>query len=291
MTGGTVAAQGESFQITRKPEGVTFLRRAVQPPSQVYVENIDQISVSCASSVVGETVTVNYRLLRFDGEIVEGQFAVRPASNRTVTTYTETLTEGFLLTVSCRAAVATTRGQTFVRIFLSSPAFAGNLPSYMLMADYVTNTMAPGHPNGRVLAPSEGPGWPHSAIAAVPAAGANATITVPANARWRVGSAYGQLTTSAAVANRFGGVLVTSAGVLVFAGMSPDAQAASLVRIYSGSGFSAESLAGSGFGAWSLPVNTFLLGGDVVRTVTANLDAADQWNAFEISVEEWLDNV
>ena len=148
----------DNFQVYTQRPVVRFLKQGVQPPSQVYVTASDNIQVGCASSQVNEAVTITYRLLRADGELIEGQFIVHPPADRSIKVYSEDLAEGFLLSVSCKAAVATTRGQTFVRVFLTHPELGAGQPSYMLMADYVTTAMAPAHPNGRVLAPSEGPG-------------------------------------------------------------------------------------------------------------------------------------
>jgi hypothetical protein len=290
-TGGTLAATPETFTFTRKPEGVGFLRRAVQPPSFVYVENEDDIAVACASSQSNETVTINYRLLRFDGEIIEGQFAIRPASDRSVTSYSESLAEGFLLSVSARAAVATTRGQTFLRVFLTSPAFGGVLPSYMLFADYVTTQMAPAHPNGRVLSPVEGPGLVRAVGITQPIAGADFLLTVPSNARWKPRSFHGFFTTSAAVANRYVAVSFARTGISLFTGGADKVQAASVGCDYGGAGLTPNVSPIAAVGSFPIPPELIMLPGDTFSSFTANIQAADQWTFLALGVDEWLDNV
>jgi hypothetical protein len=291
VTGGTVAATPEPFTFTRKPDGVSFLRRAVQPPSFVYVENEDDIAVACASSQTAETVTINYRLLRFDGQIIEGQFAVSPASNRTVKNYSESLAEGFLLSVSARASVATTRGQTFLRVFLTSPAFGGNLPSYMLFADYVTTQMAPAHPNGRVLSPSESSGNLRIVTGSNPAAGADCQINVPTNARWRLQSFFCTLSAGAAVANRQPFIQIASGGFGVYTVPFNAVVTAGQFAQLTAAPASLNVPSVGQFLFAPLPNDFKLIPVGTISTLTTAIQIADQYANVQMQVEEWLDNV
>jgi hypothetical protein len=286
------ASPEEPFKVYTSTPEIGFLRRGVQPPSTVYVDVGDDIQIGCASSQTNETVTVSYRLLRaVDGVIVLGQFAVHPKNDRSVQTYTESLTEGFLLSVSCQAAVATTRGQTFVRVFLTAPELGNGRPSYMLMADYVTTAMSPAHPNGRVLAPSEGPGWPHSVFGTAPLAGFQWAVTVPANARWAVRTGQSLFTTDAVVANRQTGIVAIQAGNQTFQGMGEVVIPASQSVVQSLSLLRNVPAAGSGIVWVPLPKDLLLLGGDRLNSLTLNMDAGDSYLAPVLGVEEWLDNV
>lgn len=291
ITGGTFAPTDETFKITVKPAGVRFLSRGVQPPSSIYVEAEDDLAVSVASSVANETVTFNYRLLRFNSEIIEGQFTVSPASNRSVKKYSESLAEGFLLSMSCQAAAATTRGQTFVRVALTSPAFGGNLPSYMVMADYVTNAMAPAHPNGRVLAPTEGPGNIYQVNGAVPGVGLNGLVTVPANARWKVKAIIQNLTIANAGVAR--NVFAIVAGPLgnAFEGNAYAQGAINTVTTFCASNAVSNSVIIPTVIGVPLPADLIVLAGTNVELFCLNINAADQWSATSVLVEEWLDNV
>jgi hypothetical protein len=280
----TPAAQSRkvSWQLTRVP-----------PPSPVYVGVDDKLVVGAASSQTNEVVTVNYRLLRAaDGVIVPGQFTVKPANTRTVAVQTQQLAEGFLLSASVKAAVATTRGMTFVRAFLGAGAFGAGQPSYMLLADYVTTAMAPAHPNGRVLAPTEGPGNVYSVRAAHAPAGTQWSITVPANARWRVQSIQSQLVTSATVANRNVFLVISSSTDIVTIIPSNTTQAASITEFYcwaDGVPFQSDAL---GHDLQPLPRGIIVLPNYVLTTNVNLMQAADQWSDFAVTwVEEWLDNV
>jgi len=281
----------DTFHIATLPSAVGFLHRAVQPPSQLYVESSDDLAVSCASSTTGEIVYVNYRLLRADGEVILGQFTVRPGNNRTPVFYSEGLAEGFLLSVSCRATVATTRGQTFVRIYLTDPALGAGQPSYVLLSDYVTTQLSPAHPGGRVLSPVEGPGHPYVVVCTPPGAGHDINTNVPANARWRVHGLLAFLTTDAVVANRLPGIGINTGGLSGFVGWCPSVIVASKGVEFGGAEFAPYVVATSNYAMLPLPPNLVALSGDYVGTVTAGLDPGDIWSQLELNVEEWLDNV
>src|SRR5579864_5722224 len=103
-----VQSQVVSWQLKRLP-----------PPSAVYITVDDVLRAAAASSQANEVVTISYRWIRAaDGKLDYGQFTIAPASDRSLKVQDQPLAEGFLLSVSCKAAVATTRGQTFVRLFL-----------------------------------------------------------------------------------------------------------------------------------------------------------------------------
>jgi hypothetical protein len=281
----------DEFQIYSSPGDIRFLSKAVQPPSQIYVDVNDDIAVSCASSQVNERITVSYRLLRFDGELVLGQFQVAPASDRSVTTYLEGLAEGFLLSVSCRAAVATTRGQTFLRVFLTNPVLGNGQPSYVLFSDYVTTQMSPAHPNGRVLAPSEGPGNIVQVFSPNPAAGADWVLIVPTNARWRIISANAGLTVANAGAARKIGVSVSFGGVSVWKAWGNQTAAINSLVAFSIAPVTPGGTLDATIIDAPIPPDVRLLAASQVQSQTVIINAADQWGAAGFLVEEWLDNV
>lgn len=287
---GSGPSGSDDFQVYSARPDVRFLSRGVQPPSQVYVATGDDIVVACASSAANESVIFSYRLLRADGLIILGQFAVRPASNRLVTTYQESLAEGFLLSVSCRATVASTRGVTFVRVSLTDPALGNGQPSYVLFADYVTNQMSPAHPNGRVLAPTEGPGNIRAVIAGSPPAGTDCQIAVPTNARQRILSFFCSLTTGAVAGNRQPLIQLSSAGVGVFTAPFNAVVVAGTFVQMTAAPASQNVPAAGGFLFAPVPVNFVLQPAGVIATLTNGILAADQYANVQMLVEEWLDD-
>jgi hypothetical protein len=281
----------DTFVVESVKPNVGFLKRGVQPPSNVYIETSDQLIVGVATSAIGEVLTVSYRILRYDGIVIHGQFTISPPSTRTVTIHAEPLTEGFLLSMSCKAAVATTRGQTFVRAFLTKPSLGAGQPSYMLMADYVTTAMAPAFPNGRNITPVEGPGNPRSISVTPPAAGADWLLRVPVNARWKVRALTATLSASAAVANRFPSFALSSAGNTVSDSGTLVALTANQSVIYNGMAIPSPATRPTFFDILSIPPDLSLLANDLIQSNTVAIQAFDQWTGISVAVEEWLDNV
>ena len=272
---------------------VTWQMKRLAPPSPLYVGVDDTLRVLAATSQSNEVVTIGYRLLRAaDGVIVPGQFTVAPASTRAVKTATQQLAEGFLLSVSCTAAVATTRGQTFVRVALAPAALGASLSAQQLMADYATTAMASAYPNGRVLSPSEGPGW-INAPTVNPAVGTDFTITVPTNARWRLLGGSFELQTSAAAANRLVEIRVLQNLPIIFRCAVKGTVTASQLGFINVAPGSWDTLTVGIAVSMTIPIsqNIILLPGGSIQSVTTNLQGGDSWVNVQAQVEEWLDNV
>ncbi len=273
---------------------VSWQLKRLPPPSAVYISVDDVLRAAVASSQANEVVTVSYRWIRAaDGKLDVGQFTIAPAANRTLKVVDQPLAEGFLLSISCKAAVATTRGQTFVRLFLNPKALGAGQPGFMLMADYVTTAMAPGHPNGRILAPSEGPGNLYVFSAGAFAVGTEASITVPTNARWRVIVVVTELATDAAVGNRQPFLQLQPTVGFSLAMQPTNVQAPSTDLVYYGGThlIPPAGTPGTALIGWNIPLDYYLLGGGVIGTSTGGLDGGDQYKQARAFIEEWLDNV
>lgn len=284
-------ATRDDFEVFSAPSLVRFLSRGVQPPSQIYLKHTDVLRVQCASSQTNESVTFNYRLLRADGALIKGQFIIQVPATRAVVAQSEPMAEGFLLSLSCKAAVATTRGQTFARVFLTAGSFGPNQPSYTLMADYVTTQFAPAHPNGRVLSPVEGPGWIHTAHFSGPGVGVQLNLVVPNNARWAIKTVFAPYTTDATAGNRnvifefFQGGSIAGKTVAITAQPPSVTYDYNLTTLFiSSSAVVVENFAPIPPGLVFLPV-------DSIQTLVNGAGAADFWVSANVSVEEWLDNV
>lgn len=288
---GAAPATAEHFQIATQKPAVKFLSRGVQPPSQVYVAISDALQVSAASTIDGETVTVSYRLLRVDSELVLGQFTVATGIVRTIGTHIEPLAEGFLLSVSCSAKLANTRGQTFARVFLGSPPLGAGQAAQVLFADYITTQISPAHPGGRVLAPTEGPGNVNGIRGQNPLAGFEVVFSSPSNTRWRLISLTATLTTSATAGNRIAGLDLFASGFAFLFGGANQAQGPSAGFIYTWGG--GLQFLFDGISAVQEPSlnNLILPASSVIETATRNLKVDDQWTNATVLVEEWLDNV
>lgn len=264
-----------------------------QQPSTFYISSADKLRVAAASSQAGETVTVYYRIWTKDRQLLQGSFTVSPPNTRAVTTADQTLPEGFLLSVSCVALVALTRGQTFARVFITNPSVGLGHPASVLMADYVTTVAAPGYPNGRVLSPVEGPGAIRSINIAPSFAALEMSATQPTNTRWRPVCFYGNLTCSAAAGNRLPLLEITCLGNRVWLGPSVGIFVGNQNTTVSWGASVPNLIDAGGFASQPLP-DGMVLGGPsplVLNTLTLNMDVNDRWVAGTMILEEWLDNV
>lgn len=271
---------------------VTWNMKRLTPPSPLYVTVDDVLHVSYGTSQANEFVTVNYRLLRAsDGKIVMGSDAIDSPALPVLKTADIPLAEGFLLSVSCQATVATTRGQTFVRLFLNPKALGPNQPGLMLMADYVTTKMAPGYPNGRILAPTEGPGWAHAVTVSNPAAGFTWTATVPQNTRWRPLTVCATMTTDATPGARTEQLILTSGGPVIFQAAAVATQNPSTAVTYSAAELALAPSVAAFLNSFPMPPGVVLLPGSSIGVAAVGAGAGDAWTNIAVDVEEWLDNV
>jgi len=274
---------------------VSFDFVKVQPPSILYVDVDDQLIISAASSQASEVVTVNVRLLLPNGRIEDMQFQIRPLSARQVLKQSFSLAQGYILSVSAVAAVAITRGATFLRIATQRSASGSGNPAQIMFADYVTTQATSAYPNGRVLSSTEGPGLLYGVSQANPAAGADFVVSVPVNARWKVRSLAATYTASAVAANRQVSITVADLTAFKFRGFPLQNIVASQVALISAYPVTPyASIVATDF-TLPLPPDLYLTGSpafsDVIQSVTVAKDAGDQWSAIRLLVEEWLDNV
>jgi hypothetical protein len=267
----------------------------VQPPSIVYIQRDDVLVVQAATSQTNEVVTFNVRILQPDGRIEESQFILRPASARASVSLTLTVSEGYLISLAATASVAITRGQTFARAFINRAIFGATSPAQTIFADYVTTLVSSGYPNGRVLAPTEGPGWVYSVTRANPAAGQDWTITLPANTRWRIRTVFAQLLTSATVVNRNVSLAISgTANFALILGALATQTAGQQIQ-YTGLGLPPTAQASTALAGLPLPPDLVLASttgsGHQLGSNTTAMQAGDQWSQINMLVEEWLDNV
>lgn len=117
-----------------------------------------------------------------------------------------------------------------------------------------------------------------------PAAGADWVWTVPSSTAWQIQSIRAQLVTSAAVANRTPVLRVTdTAGNIVLDAPATAAQAASATVVYEWvAGVPDQALTGGDL-QLELPTGLTLEANWTVQTVTAGIQAGDQWSLIVIA--------
>ncbi len=285
------------FVSASQPSLVSFNFERIAPPSPLYIARDDVIRLRAWSGAAGVSIGPAYRFLLADPRgagkpptLVPGTQVFALGSTRALQDFTVTLGEGFLLSVAVQVALGTpSRGQVFCSLGILRSAAAGSGIYQMLLADYVVGSNPIGWPGGRIIDPREGPGVVRSSTLANPAAGADWTFTVPTNARWRVQSVKGILTTSAAVANRVPRILLNDGASNVYIGTPNQSVPAGSNPFVSGAPITATAAANVTDVLVPLPPTMYLEPGYTISSSTVGIQGADQWSGLVINVEEWID--
>lgn len=268
--------------------GARFAHAGLDQAADVYITVEDRMRVNIVSGIAGVEVDVMARIARPDGQVIPMRQQFFPGSARALQTFDFDLCEGFLLDVVVSTPTAgVRRGGVWCDVNLIRGQGANAFPVRDLIDDYLTLQSNPAFPDGENTNSVTGGGFLRAVQQANPAAGAEFVVTVPAGARWEVLSINAQLVTSAAVANRQPVFQITDGATHVmhntqFSGN----QAASLTFQYSAA--EGDSVAvNAPFNQGALPHNCFLLQGWTLQSLTTNIQAADQWSAIWLMVQEW----
>lgn len=183
------------------------------------------------------------------------------------------------------AQTSVSRGECYVKISLRVEGVVVGL----LMAGYVTDTDAPAFPNGKIENSTDGPGVIRSIAGTDPAAGAEISETVPTGARWKILGIRATLVTDATAISRRVRAQIDDGVTTITEGVCTGAQTASLTVGYTIAKFGADYGVISTSAMVFLPQEQILPGASRIRTATDNLQAADNWGAPQLLVEEWIE--
>ncbi len=264
-------------------------------PGACYFAGDDHLRVTVLNALTGVTVRVAGRFLHCEaGEAPRVEPFVHtliPASDRSPSVLTRRLGTGWLLQVQAIASVGTPiTGQTFAQISIVRGYSGGVDDLATLAAGYVTAIQRCVWPGDRIHDSLDGGGAIRSITGTVPAAGAEISETVPTGARWELIALRAQLVTDANAANRVVRLLLDD-GALIFGHSTSNLnQTATLTYTYGWTQGLVTPFVGqvnalfSGFAA-----RNRLLAGHRIRTVTAAIQATDQYSLVQYLVREWLE--
>jgi len=260
------------------------------PPWPILVTPDDFLIASVRSSLAGAVLHIAARLWLPNGMIAPYEQLIRPGSARALQNFSQQLHHGYLVSASVTAlSPFPTRGQVLVSLQVARPPVAAFVPTWFLSQDYLTSMDAVYWPGGRNTPGVEGPGVLQSLAIGNPAAGADWSQTVPTAARWLVRGGTATLVTAIAVATRQVAIVIDDGAntlMTIEAGVS---QAASLTQIYSLlPGQTTSTLISTQLPIY-LPPDLRLLAGWRIRTSTGAIQAADQWSAIRLLIEESLE--
>lgn len=262
----------------------------------LYLTGEDTLLLGVFNSAAGVTVSLTGRFLPvpLPGDVQPPRVRVFrhdliPATNRTLSTLTRSLGEGWLVDGAvqvtggnpahgqCYAIVSLQRGDTGALQVLSA-----------LARDYITANQRLGIVNNEFTGMADGAGALISVTGATPAAGAEISETMPTNTRRELIALRFSLVTSVAVANRFPQLILDDGANELTRIVVSAAEPASQTNFHSyGQGYPVVTQQ-TGF-LLPLPVNIRLGSGYRIRTNTISLQAADQYSAPQYLVREWIE--
>jgi hypothetical protein len=259
-------------------------------PSAIYLSGDDAIRLTALNAASGVTLTLVGRHLALDGRVQPFIHTLTPATDRSASTRTQSLAEGWLLQAQVFASSgAPQTGQTFVVLSIVRGLDTSGFELATLAAGYVTARQRIAWPSSPVMNSLEGHGARRVITGTAPAAGAEIAETVPTGATWLLKMLVATLTTSATVANRFPNLLIDGGGSAAFISDPPAALAASQARNYTAGGGTTRLGIVSNADMWAFPTDVLLGAGSRWRTSTNNIQVGDQWAAPIYVVEEWLE--
>ena len=268
---------------------VNFRQGKVEPPALYYVTRDDVLQLTIAAPIVQTTVNLSLRFMSAQGEILPRfeTFLVGPTAGTPVL---ETLqnAEGYLLSASVFTPGAP-RGQCFVSLAIKRGGGTGDKTfGDILLQGYPGQVGGIAYPQTPVWSALDGRGRMRSIAISNPAAGVDWTQTVPAGVTWILRAACGTLTTSASVANRQVSLVVTDATPnILLDSPAGSLEAASLGDSFSWFNGAAAVIEGAEV-IGGLPTEFRCPAGWIIKSTTTNIQAADQWSAVSLTVEEFI---
>jgi len=274
----------EAPRAEARPPGVTVTAHAF------YFTGEDHLRLSSFNSAAGVTIGVRGRVLRPDGSLEVFTGSHVPNTDRTIATQSFARAEGWLLDAEIFVTAGSPRrGQCFVVLEVVRGFTGAVFPLAALIQGYVTDTQRRGWPGSPLENSIDGAGAVRTIEGTDPGAGAEISESVPAGARWRLLALVANLVTAVAAANREVELVFDDGTASIFMrAQSGLTQTASLTRQYSWY-FGAARAAIATVPTVTVPIpDITLIAGQRIRTVTENLQAADDWGVPRYIVEEWI---
>lgn len=306
------------FSGAAQPNRVTFTSDALPPPSDLYIQRDDVMVVQWMSSIPGQVLNVNIRLLE------PGRVATQPQPAANLADYEQPeqiygsimpitqqqasptgyvmmtmvipMAEGFLLSVGITGLMtAATRGQTFARALIARGGLTTAATFLTLVGDYVTSSAPIGWPNGRVIHPTEGPGNYAQYNLGATALGTDWVFTPNLNTRVRIHHLVSNFAAAVAAANRQIQIAISNPALpqnLYIGGPNQNVVALGTAQVVATDGQPSTTLVTT-LVSVPLPNPAFVVSNafyqTVLRSLTLGLQAGDQFASTFIEVEEWLD--
>lgn len=277
--------------IQTRPRAVKITSQEVQPSMQLYLQDEDTLQLAVLANFNNAQAVFQLRILTPDGQIIPTvRTVISPVAGVFLTSAVFSLGECYLLSAAVGTPAPVGNGQW---VYANITLFRGGIPfqsTYTeITAGYISSHFAMSWPEWVPQRPTDGPGTPVSFNVANPAAGTDWSVTVPTARRWQLLAARARLTTGAAVANRFAGIVHTDGtNQLYFAGQNNAIVASSTGLLVFTPGVQPFSDTQGDF-LVPLPSPDILEQGYVINSFTVGLQAADQWSGIQLMLQEWAE--
>ncbi|HYL64441.1 MAG TPA: hypothetical protein VE077_17645 [Candidatus Methylomirabilis sp.] len=270
------------------PPEISFLQNNVPPANFLFFHKDDSLAWGLLSNVAGMSVRMQYRYLTPKGEIKEGQLIILTIVGNQANAFS--IGEGWLMSVGFQIIAGNSAGAwAYIQLAVSHNFNTGVFFSDhgLLWSGYVSGVGAAGWPGTAPKEPTDGAGFLRSITGTIPGAGADLSESVPANRRWILPMFTASLVTSAAVANRGVAFTIDDGVNILYAVGVPTVQTASSTVRYLLTSTGVRSTAAETDQLVPIPNLTSLKNGYRIKSVTANLQAGDQWSAPQYLAIEW----
>lgn len=259
------------------------------PPSPLYLDDSDQITIQGWSSAADGRIVLQGRFIDLDGAVQRFQHTRDVGSDRVGRFTAYHPGEGFLLSLNMRARQATVQpGAIYARCAITRVQADLGFDALLLLQGYVTGTKTLAWPPGVVDESYAGPGNLRSVLGTDPAANTEISETVPTNARWRLRAFRATLVTDGTAATRRPILVVddgTSTLFRIGAGVTTVASTTKPYAWIPGYPSTGQEFAEA---MHFLPPDLLLDQGWRISTSTEAIQAGDNWSAPQMLVEEWL---
>lgn len=283
---------GVPFESQTRLPATSIITKNLPAPVAQYVGTDALLRVTFRSAVAGQNLIVRTRLLRSDDGVITSSEDLVPTNNSGVLTVsTIGLTEGFLLSCEITSdSVSLARGMCFVSVELCHGTATQLHRDLLLIQDYIATGYATSWPGGVPTLSTTGPGA--TQVASIPGSGAGLdfNMSFQNGLRLRFAGISLTLTTSAVVANRVPTFQFQAAGVTVYqVTVAAPIPASTVARINLGAGIGPPSV-NSNNHLLPIPENMILAPTPIFASLTAALQAADNYSAITPIWEQWIDS-
>jgi hypothetical protein len=271
---------------------VPFMVKGQLPPTAYYVSADDTIVLGYQALGACPGFQVSALILTPDGQLKFEQ--VMPNLSVGVGFAQIPLippSECYVLSVTMSSTL-NTRGVMFASVQVIRGFGTPNPVSRgLLCSGYPTTSENPTYPGGTQRESTYGLGWLQGLTGSVPAAGADWTYTFGSKQITRLKAIQAQLTTSAAGATRFPSLKIADGFGNFIAEIPPATSIGASIagRVTWGEGLLSAAYSSGATAVLMMPTPTDLKlsGAAIVQVSTQGIQAADQWTAPVLYVEQW----